>query len=221
MMNDRVIVALDVNFNEARRLVDILGERAVFYKVGLSLFYEAHKKAVLYLKERGKKVFLDLKLADIPYQVERAVRALQPLCPDLLTVHASAGAETIKSARRAAGINTKIIAVTVLTSHQEHGDIGQMVLELAREAVDAGADGIVCSGHEVKQFKKIYPEKIAVVPGIRLGRQVNDDQKRVVTPEDAILNGADYIVVGREITLSEDPAAAFESIVVRLEGLNL
>lgn len=221
MINDRIIVALDVDFDAACRLVDTLGDRAVFYKVGLSLFYEAHKEAVLYLKERGKKVFLDLKLADIPYQVERAVKALNVLSPELITVHASVGPETVRSAREAAGRNTLIIAVTVLTSHSEQKGTGEKVVELAREAVNAGADGIVCSGREVKAFKHLYPEKIAVVPGIRLNRQAKDDQKRVVTPEEAFLNGADYIVVGREVTFSQDPVAAFESIIARLEGLNI
>lgn len=210
--NERIIVALDVEEKRAKEIIELLGEKAVFYKVGLSLFFEAGEKIISFLKEKGKKIFLDLKLNDIPFQVERAVKALNKYEPALLTVHASAGKSTVEAARKAAGQSTKIIAVTVLTSI-EGKDIEDTVMSLAREAVSAGADGIVCSGHEVHAFKKEFPEKIAVVPGVRLLKSAAYDQKRVVTPDEAVRNGADFIVCGREITMAENPAESFELIL--------
>jgi orotidine-5'-phosphate decarboxylase len=220
-MNERVIVALDVDFETAIKLVQQLGEDVVFYKVGLSLFFEAGEKVVSLLKEKGKKVFLDLKLADIPFQVERAVKALAKLKPELLTVHAFAGEETIRSAKKEAGKEISVIAVTILTSQPGEKDVRERVLQLASVAILAGADGIVCSGYEVKEFKLNFPDKIAVVPGIRLAQGREDDQRRVVLPEEAIANGADYIVVGREITRAKDPRKAFETILKRIEQVKI
>lgn len=204
-MKDRIIVALDLDFEEAVRLVLKLGSLCSFYKVGLSLFYQSFEKIIDFLKNHEKKVFLDLKLHDISYQVGKAVASLNAFEPDLLTVHAQAGKEAIRAAREAASSKTKIVAVTVLTSVGGGEEVLKRVLTLSDEAISSGADGIVCSGHEVSAFKQRYPEKIAVVPGIRFERKEKDDQKRVVLPEEAFRNGADYIVVGREITLSPDP----------------
>lgn len=211
-MKDRVIVALDVEYEKAVQLVEEIGDLCSFYKVGLSLFYESFEKIISFLKKREKRIFLDLKLHDIPYQVERAVKSLNRFAADFLTVHASAGPETISAARNAALPQTKIIAVTVLTSI-ENDNIQNRVMELAKEAVSAGADGIVCSGLEVALFKKSHPDSLAIVPGVRLNKANTGDQKRVVTPEEAFQNGADYIVVGREITQSNKPAEIFEAII--------
>lgn len=215
--SNKIIVALDVSFGDAVRLVDELGGLCGFYKVGLSLFYESFDRIVDYLKSKGKKVFLDLKLHDIPYQVGRAAKSLSRLEPDFLTVHASSGSESIKSAKESVSEKTKIIAVTVLTSQQDSQEkLVRRVLSLAEEAVSAGADGIVCSGREVSAFKERFEQKIAVVPGVRFSYRGKDDQKRVVLPEEAFRNGADYIVVGREICCSESPRRSFEGLLERL-----
>jgi orotidine-5'-phosphate decarboxylase len=213
--NERVIVALDVEEPRAYELIERLGEAAVFYKVGLSLFFEAGERVIGTLKEKGKKLFLDLKLHDIPYQVERAVRALNRYEPDILTVHASAGKEVIQAALAAANEKTRVVAVTVLTSIEDKtGNLKKQVLHLAEEAVAAGAHGVVCSGYEVKDFKELFPDKLAVVPGVRMiAGSKTQDQRRVVTPAQAVINGADYIVCGREITLSDRPEEAFKAII--------
>lgn len=212
-ISERIIVALDLDLSQAKRLVEELGDTAVFYKVGLSLFYEAGDEIIDFLKEREKKIFLDLKLFDIPFQLKRAAAAVSRYQPELLTVHSLAGAESVKAAREGASPSTKIIAVTVLTSIAESGanDISGRVLELSEQAISAGADGVVCSGLEVERVKERFPDRLAVVPGIRLEMEASD-QKRVVTPAQAFSKGADYIVVGREITRSSNPVASFENI---------
>lgn len=214
-ISKRIIVALDVGESKAYELIERLGDLASFYKVGLSLFFEAGERIIEVLRERGKRLFLDLKLHDIPYQVERAVKALNRYEPDILTVHALAGRETIQAAVASVSEKTKVVAVTVLTSIEDKsGNLKKQVIYLAQEAVSAGAHGIVCSGHEVKDFKKLFPDKLAIVPGVRISTQrIASDQKRVVTPGEAFVNGADYIVCGREITLSENPEKIFQAIV--------
>ncbi len=212
-ISERIIVALDLDLSQAKRLVEELKDTAVFYKVGLSLFYEAGDEIIDFLKEREKKIFLDLKLFDIPFQLKRAAAAVSRYQPELLTVHSLAGAESVKAAREGASSSTKIIAVTVLTSIAESdaNDISGIVLELSEQAISAGADGVVCSGLEVEKVKARFPDRLAVVPGIRLEIEASD-QKRVVTPAQAFSKGADYIVVGREITRSSNPVASFENI---------
>jgi orotidine-5'-phosphate decarboxylase len=172
----------------------------------------------------GGPVFLDLKLHDIPTTVAKAVAALLPLRPALLTVHGAGGAAMIKAARAAideARSNTRLLAVTVLTSFDEQllqsvgvgGQLLQQALRLGRLAIDAGAHGLVCSAHEVAALRTMLgPGPVLVVPGIRPAGADIADQARTMTPRGAVDAGADYIVVGRPITAAADPAAAAAAI---------
>lgn len=216
-MKEKIIVALDVDFEEARKIVMELGDLCTFYKVGLTLFYQSFNKIIEFLKENQKRIFLDLKLHDIPYQVRGAAKSLSNFEPEFLTIHASSGKEAIAAAKEGSGKKTKVIAVTVLTSIQMRADVArEAVLNLANEAVKGGADGFVCSGLEVSDLKNCYPDKIAIVPGVRSLKLPYDDQKRTVTPEEAFKLGADFIVVGREITRSDSPRSQFFQILERL-----
>lgn len=214
--NERIIIALDVPFKQAVSIVDWLGERAVFYKVGLSLFVAEGRRVVDYLFHRRKKVFLDLKLHDIPHQVGLAVKNL-PDGVEFVTVHASGGRNMIKAAVEAAENRVKIIAVTALTSLSEQ-DIqqvyggGHWFERLLDEAQAGGADGVVCSARELSLVKKVAPGLMTVVPGIRL-EEAADDQARVATPREAVAGGADYIVVGRPVVQAENPAEVFDRIL--------
>jgi orotidine-5'-phosphate decarboxylase len=195
---DRIIVALDLDRADAERLVERLGDRCRFYKVGLSLFVQAGPGFVRTLVDAGKRVFLDLKLHDIPFQVQRAVEAAAGLGAELLTVHALGGRRMIEAAVDAAsGTNLKIIAVTVLTSmgteDMEEVGIGEGgVARLARLAREACAHGIVLSGQELSELRGLFPDFIMIVPGIRpsgaphvpasnKGSAIPDDQRRTIT----------------------------------------
>ncbi|MCX7832503.1 MAG: orotidine-5'-phosphate decarboxylase [Actinobacteria bacterium] len=216
-MKEKIIVALDVDFEEAKKIVMELGDLCTFYKVGLTLFYQSFYKIIDFLKENQKRIFLDLKLHDIPYQVRGAAKSLSIFEPEFLTVHASSGKEAIAAAKEGSGKKTKVIAVTVLTSIGMTADKArETVLDLAIEAAKGGADGFVCSGLEVSDLKNYYPDKLAIVPGVRSLVQPDDDQKRIVTPEEAFERGADFIVVGREITRSDSPRSQLVQILERL-----
>lgn len=219
-----VIVALDTaSAEEALDLVSVLGEEADFYKVGLELYSRVGPGIVSELVERGKKVFLDLKLHDIPNTVSRASRVAADLGVDMLTVHASGGPEMIRAARDGLENRTRLLAVTVLTSMsaEELGGVwGRSVqsvpgevLRLAESARAAGADGVVSAASEVPRVRASLGDGfLLVVPGIRPAGADRQDQKRVATPEHAVRAGADYLVIGRPITRAEDPAAALRSV---------
>jgi orotidine-5'-phosphate decarboxylase len=193
-------------------------------KLGLEFFCANGHDGVRRIAEQGLPIFLDLKLHDIPNTVEKAVQALAPLEPAVLTVHAAGGKAMLAAAKAAAPAQTKVVAVTVLTSLDtvdlaEAGVIGspadqvQRLAELAREA---GVDGIVCSGAEVASAKADWPDGFFVVPGVRpAGAQVAD-QKRIVTPRQALEDGASIIVIGRPITAADDPARAIADIAADL-----
>lgn len=208
---ERVIVALDFPDGEsALRFVDEAGGRLTWYKVGLQLYLSEGESIVRKLKERGKKVFLDLKLHDIPNTVKGAVRAISRLGVDMITVHATGGGEMIRAAREGAGdADMIIVAVTILTSlsHEDLVSFGysldtvSIVKNLSEISLSAGADGIVCSPLEVGYLKNnLNGTFIAVTPGIRFSEDAAGDQKRVSTPEEAIAAGADYLVMGRSLT---------------------
>ena len=172
----------------------------------------------------GLPIFLDLKLHDIPTTVAKAVEALAPLQPAILTVHAAGGHEMLFAAKRAAPAQTKIVGVTLLTS-LDSGDLSDLgisrsaedqVAHLAWMVRDTGIDGIVCSGAEVKQAKAAWPDGYFVVPGIRPAGADVADQKRVVTPAQALDDGASVLVIGRPITGAADPAAAIADIAASL-----
>ena len=226
-MKAQLIVALDVPGKaEAVAVLDRLPAAVSIFKVGLELFCAAGPGVLDPFHARQKKIFLDLKLHDIPRTVERAVQAAARHGVFMLTVHASGGAAMLRAAAEAAralGAQApKIVAVTVLTSlnQQDLIDVGvqrtpgDQVLALARLALAAGVDGLVCSAQEVAALRQtLGPQPLLVTPGIRLPTDDIGDQKRVATPAAACRAGANYLVVGRPILESDDPAAAARRIL--------
>ncbi|MEJ2540535.1 MAG: orotidine-5'-phosphate decarboxylase [Gemmatimonadota bacterium] len=215
-----LIVALDVPSRErALELVDRLGGEADFYKVGLELFTREGPSVVTALQDRGKRIFLDLKLMDIPNTVAATVAAASDLGVELLTVHAQGGARMIEAAVAQAGTGTRLLAVTVLTSlspdeietvwDRPVGSVRSEVLRLARLARSLGIHGVVASPLEAGELRTaLGPEALVVTPGIRPSGTEHHDQNRVATPEAAVEAGASHLVVGRAITRAPDPAEA-------------
>ncbi len=224
MKGDRLIVALDTSsWEQAVGWVDALPQ-VLWWKVGLELFSAAGSSILQALKERGKRIFLDLKLHDIPHTVGRATEVAVGYGVDLLTVHACGGSAMLRAAVAAAqGSSCRLLAVTLLTSlgpdqvRQELGierEPGDYVLQLARLALDQGVKGLVCSPQEVGRLRQaLGPEVLLVTPGIRLSDAKagdgGDDQQRICTPDQALRAGADYLVVGRPILAAPDPVAAW------------
>jgi orotidine-5'-phosphate decarboxylase len=223
-----IIVALDVHSAaEARALVSAIGDGCRFYKVGLELFTSAGPDLVRELVAGGNDVFVDLKMHDIGETVKRAAAQVARLGARLLTVHSSP--QAIRAAKEgAAGSGLKIVAVTVLTSFDQ-GDLEAMgyrgwtvaglVDEFVRRGVEAGADGFVCSPLEVARVKAFAgPGVTLVTPGVRSAGASKGDQKRVSTPAEAVRAGADYLVIGREITRAADPCSAARLILNGLDA---
>jgi orotidine-5'-phosphate decarboxylase len=226
--DDRLIVALDVpNLIQGMALVDRLGDSVSFYKIGLGMLTGGGLALANELKqERGKRVFLDMKLFDIGATIEAAVRGLAQYDLDFLTVHGDP--QVVRAAAEGkAGSDMKILAVTVLTSLDradldanliKAGDIAQITLERAARALEAGADGVIASPQEAAMIRA-SPQargKLIVTPGVRPAGAAQGDQKRIATPAQAIADGADHIVVGRPIWQASDPAAAARAIVAGL-----
>jgi orotidine-5'-phosphate decarboxylase len=216
MTTNPIIIALDVeSAGEARALVQRLGPRVTFFKVGMELYAAAGIDFVRELVDQGLDVFLDLKFYDIPETVRRAVAQVARTGVRFLTVHA------VPSVMRAAvdgkGDSTlQLLAVTVLTSFEREDlvemgytcEISELVATRARQAMDAGVDGIVSSPLEVAAVRRITgPDAILVTPGVRSTGSVAGDQKRVATPAEAVRSGANYLVIGRQVTRAPDPAA--------------
>lgn len=218
-VRERLIFALDVSsLDQAHQLIDTLDDSVVFYKLGLEFFLSGHYfEAIKTLKSRGKKIFADLKFFDIPATVSSAVKQLARHEVDFCTVHGNDS--MLKAAAEAKG-NTQVLAVTALTS-LDQGDLDDLgfqcdtrslVLSRARRALQLGCDGVVSSGLEVPVLRQEVDNKlITVCPGIRPVHN-DDDQQRVVSPGQAIRNGADYLVVGRPIRSADDPKAMAEAI---------
>lgn len=193
-------------------------------KLGLEFFCANGPSGVAHIAELGLPLFLDLKLHDIPNTVAKAVGALAPLGPAVVTVHASGGRAMLEAARQAAPENTRIVAVTVLTSLDERdladagisGAPADQVARLARLARISGVDGIVCSGVEVAAAKQEWPDGFFVVPGVRAPGGKAGDQKRVAAPADALRDGASILVIGRPITDADDPGQAIRAIAASL-----
>jgi orotidine-5'-phosphate decarboxylase len=218
-------IAFDVaSLAEALALNDKLGEGDEFAKLGLELFVAEGPKVVREFKARGRRVFLDLKLHDIPNTVKGAAASAAKLGADLLTVHATGGAEMIAAAVagiREAGGATRVVAVTILTSHDPAAmpagfaqpfDLPGTALALTREALSAGAAGIVCAAPDLGRLREaLGPDFYAVTPGIRMSGGVTHDQKRVATVEGAVRDGASLLVLGRAVTAAADPRAALEA----------
>lgn len=221
---DYIIFPLDLpTGDEAMKYVNLLKDEVGLFKVGLELFISQGPDILRAINEAaGNKIFLDLKLHDIPATVRRAFMVASSYAPEFVTVHCEQGGGSLRDVAETNAGNTKILAVTLLTSlgsedlkslgfkDEYVNSLSEMVLLKARIAKEAGCQGIVCSGHEVAKVKKELPDLIAVTPGIRPKWSLvdGDDQKRVVTPPDAVRNGSDYIVVGRPIRDAEDPADA-------------
>jgi orotidine-5'-phosphate decarboxylase len=217
---ERLIAALDVpTAAQARSCVETLGDAVTFYKIGLELFSAGgYFELLQWLRSRGAKVFADLKLYDIPETVRRAVANLRASGASFLTVHAERS--IMEAAAREKG-ELKILAVTVLTSFDEHslaemgyaGSVEDLVLKRARAALESGCDGVIASGLEAPKIKATFGERLlVVVPGVRPAGAAAQDQKRVVNVAQAFANGADHIVVGRAIRDAADPRAAAQAI---------
>ncbi len=234
---ERVITALDVpSLAEARQLADRLGPDAPLVKVGLELFSAAGPAVLEELHGRGKRIFLDLKYNDIPNTVASAARVAASLGVAMVTMHAGCGRAAIAAAAEAlasapaslGGRRPALLCVTVLTSLgaddlRELGpgedSVQERVGRLARLAWDSGCDGLVCSAADLPALRaQLGPEPLAVTPGIRPAGGPAQDQKRVATPASASRDGADFLVVGRPITQSDDPARAHRDIVAQLEA---
>lgn len=223
---DKLIVALDVpSYDDARNLVNLLGDAVSFYKIGLELLFADGLLLARELKLEGKRVFLDLKFLDIGNTVERAVASASELGVDFLTVHGH-DTKTMKAAVRGRdGSNLKLLAVTVLTS-LDQSDLdeqgltitpGALVLSRARLAQNAGVDGVIASGQEAAAVRaKTGPDFLIVTPGIRLPGGDKGDQARITTPEQALRDGANHLVVGRPINAAKDPKAAAEAFLAHI-----
>jgi len=225
---ERLIVALDVpDAKQARTLAEKLGDAVRFYKVGLELAStEGYFELIAWLTARGNKVFADLKLHDIPQTVRRAVANLRGRGATFLTVHGHRS--VMEAAAREKGA-MKILAVTVLTSFDQHDldemgatkSVEQLVLSRAKGAVESGCDGVIASGLEAAKLKAEFGQRLLVVtPGIRPAEaRPADDQKRTVDVAQAFANGADYIVVGRPVREAPDPRLAAERIQATIAGI--
>lgn len=226
-----IIVPLDCDrLDKALALVDTLGSRIGFYKVGLELFSVAGPDALRELRDRGKQVFLDLKLHDIPATVARAAAAAAGHGASLLTVHAAGGGRMLRAARegldgQGGSLRPKILAVTVLTS-MNGADLKEVgvraepaaqVLRLARLAMQNGADGVVCSPLEAGSLRPVVGDGgLIVTPGVRPAGSAGHDQRRIATPAEAVRNGATHLVVGRPITAADDPGTAASKVVAEV-----
>jgi orotidine-5'-phosphate decarboxylase len=221
---DRLIVALDLSSVEAAEaLIARLGDSVTFYKIGYQLGYAGGLALVPKLAERGKKVFVDLKLHDIGNTVAKGVESIAKLGATFLTVHAYP--QTMKAAADARGPSLKILGVTVLTSYDEDDlhaagyrlGVSDLVEARALQAQALGIDGLVCSGEEAATVRGIVgPQMALVTPGIRPAGAAVGDQKRIMTPGRAIAAGADYLVVGRPVVEATDPKAAADAIVAEI-----
>ncbi len=230
MSDDRLILAMDVpNALAGLKLAEDLGDAVSFYKIGLGMLTGGGLALANELKdEHGKKIFLDMKLFDIPATVEAAVRGLASFNHEFLTVHGDPYVVRA-AANGAAGTNTNILAVTILTSLDradldtaliKPGEIVDLVQERAGRAFEAGANGIICSPQEAALIRAL-PEadgKRIVTPGVRPAGADKGDQKRVMTPSQAIAAGADHVVVGRPIWKADNPKAAAQAITAEMSS---
>ena len=233
MADERLIVALDFHTaDDAKKLVDELGNDVNFYKVGMELFYSVGAEIIHWLKARDKKIFLDLKLHDIPNTVAGGLCSLMNLGADILNVHASGGFTMMKTAADALhneaekrGVNCpKLIAITVLTSINQAEwcgalKISEQVANFAKLAKEAGLDGVVASPQEAKLIRETCGEKFLIVtPGVRPAGANVDDQSRIATPAAALANGATHLVIGRPIRAAQNPHEAAKKILAEMQN---
>ena len=230
---ERIIVALDCTREEAMDLAEILRGKARWVKVGMTLYYACGPSIVAAFKQRGFNVFLDLKLHDIPFQIEGAAYAAAMTGADMITMHTLGGVDMLKGAQRGVekaarernGNIAVTLGITVLTSMDEAAlnQIGidrapaEQVKLLAGVAQEAGISGVVASPQEAAMLREaLGPRAYVVTPGVRPAGADKGDQSRVATPAQAFENGASHIVIGRPVTKADDPAAAFDAIVAEL-----
>ena len=228
MKNKRIIVALDSsNFSETLELIKNIKEESFAFKVGYEFFFNFGIDGLNKIINQKIKIFLDLKLHDIPNTVKNGIAAISKLNPHFTTIHISGGDQMLKAANSSKG-QTKILGVSVLTSLSSeqtqkfyfNKDINEIISRFAKSALTNGLDGIVCSPNEIKTIKKITLNKLLIItPGIRPINYIdsNDDQHRTMTPREAINNGADYLVIGRPITKSNNPLKEIQNINSSLE----
>ncbi len=236
---DYIIFPLDFeNIEQARSYVKLLHDKVGMFKVGLELFIAEGPSIIDMIKnESDVDIFLDLKLHDIPATVAKAVKSVSNLGVKFLTVHCGESKEMLKQAASAAKDESgkdkvEILGVTVLTSvaskdieesgfkEEYHSDVKQLVLKRAGMAKECGCPGIVCSGQETSTLKKEFGDNLKLItPGIRPSWSSKDDQKRIVTPSEAINNGSDYLVIGRPIRSADDPVKAAEKVAAEIAGI--
>lgn len=214
-MKSKLIVALDVDsFERAAALVERLGDSVETYKVGSQLFTRVGPKMVEFLHARGRRCFLDLKFHDIPNTVAKAVESATALGVAMLTVHTVGGADMLRAAAGVPG-HPLLLGVTVLTS--VGGDVAEEVVRRAKLAAECGLEGVVASPQEIGLIQKAVGKKnVIVTPGIRPSWAEAGDQKRMMTPAEAVAAGASYIVVGRPILAAHDPVAAAERVATEM-----
>ena len=234
LVTERIIVPLDVpTVADAIALIDRLDE-VRFFKVGLELFVSTGPQILSILKDRQKRIFLDLKFHDIPNTVAGACRAAAGYGVDLITIHATAGKSALEAAKAAVEAGAaakgqkqpKLIAITLLTSLNARDlafdlkiplELPEYALQMALLAKESGLDGAVCSPQEAQQLRQVCGDEFVLVcPGVRPEWAEKGDQKRSLTPASALKAGADYLVIGRPITAATDPAAAFRRICQEL-----
>lgn len=229
---DRIIVALDFSTKyEALKIVDRLNGIINFYKVGLELFLNEGRDILKELKKRDKRIFLDLKFHDIPNTVQKAVKSILNFGVDMLSLHTAGGFEMMKKAREVVEeikvkekVQTKLLGITVLTSLENREleeiygisvEVLSFVRNLALLSKKAGLDGVVASAGEAIHIKQSCGKDFTVVtPGIRLEKNSKDDQRRVFTPIEAFSLGADYIVIGRALTVYNEPEKLIEKLII-------
>ena len=233
---DRIIFPLDVpSFEEAKHYIDLLSSRVGMFKVGLELFVRSGPEIIPFIRRAGDtKIFLDLKLHDIPETVYRAMVRIREFGVALTTVHCGENQSMLEAAVSGGQGKLGVIGVTVLTSvsgedilsagykKEYAADLARLVMKRAKAAQKAGCNGVVCSGHEVAMIKThVGADFLTVVPGIRPDWEVSDadDQKRVTTPSQAVQNGADYLVIGRPIRDADDPRTAVSTIAREIEAV--
>ncbi|MXP43376.1 orotidine-5'-phosphate decarboxylase [Allopontixanthobacter sediminis] len=224
-MSNPVYLALDLpNLDAAKALAERVKSHVGGFKLGLEFFCAHGHHGVHEIAQIGLPIFLDLKLHDIPNTVAAAMHAIHVSEPAIVTVHASGGRAMMEDAKAAAPNGTKIVAVTMLTSLDERdltrtgvdGNAHDQVMRLAELAQDAGLDGVVCSGQEVRAVHKRWKDGFFVVPGLRPAGSATGDQKRVVTPRQARDDGASVLVIGRPISRADDPVQAARDIEATL-----
>lgn len=225
MTRSPIFVAIDTpDLERAKQIATQVHHHVGGIKLGLEFFVANGRAGVKDMAALGLPIFLDLKFHDIPNTVGKAIQALRPLEPAIITVHAAGGRAMMEDAKAAAPLGTKVVAVTVLTSLDSDdltaigidSDPHAQVERLTRLAMEAGLDGVVCSGNEVAAAKKIWPKGYFVVPGVRPANGAIGDQKRTMTPRQAMDNGASILVIGRPITKSENPDQAAREIEATL-----